>query len=371
MRSISNSPSGEHKKVLKVYSKFIKRAAANILFPSLFYTKSYLLSEPFYSGLGSILMFHRVCPSSSSPRIRGNAGLEVTPEYLENTILFLRKNNYEIISLSQAAKILNGDHERRKFAVFTFDDGYADNYLYAYPIFKKHDIPFTIYVTTDLPDGEAILWWYLLEDLILKENRVEFELNSRKYQYSCVSTLEKDWAYNEIHKLILDGTSNHLIQRVRQVFESYDINFSEKTSELSLTWKQIREMSGGPLAEIGAHTMHHRALSKLSESDVQKEIEGSRNKIEIETGQKVEHFSYPFGTRNEVGEREFRVAKECGFVTSTTTSVGNIFPEHKNFLERLPRIAVNQKRDNGNINYLNLWLSGILPCITNNFKRVV
>ena len=54
-------------------------------------------------------------------------------------------------------------------------------------------------------------------------------------------------------------------------------------------------MSEDPLVEIGAHTIHHQALNKLSESVVQKEMEGSRDKIELETGQKVEHFSYPFG----------------------------------------------------------------------------
>ena len=351
--------------------KTIKRTTPRMLFPFLFYTKSYLLSDLFYSGLGSILMFHRVCPSSSIPRIRGNAGLEVTPEYLENTILFLRQNNYEIVSLGRAAQILNGAKAKKKIAVFTFDDGYVDNYLHAYPILKKYEVPFTIYVTTHLPDGEAVLWWYLLEDLVLKQNKINFEINDQKYQYSCATSREKDWVYHEIHKLILNGPSNQINQRVRQVFGNYGIRFLEKTSQLSLTWQQIREMSEDPLVEIGAHTIHHEALSELSEVDVQNEMEGSRDIIESKVGQKVEHFCYPFGTRNEAGEREFRIAQKCGFKTSTTTRVSNIFPEHKNLLQQLPRIPINQVRDYGNIDYLNLWLSGTLPCIINKFKRIV
>jgi peptidoglycan/xylan/chitin deacetylase (PgdA/CDA1 family) len=353
-----------------VFSKTIKRTTAGMLFPFLFYTRSYLLSKPFYSGLGSILMFHRVCPASSKPRIKGNAGLEVTPEYLENTIHFLRQKNYEIVSLTRAAQILNESHKKKKFAVLTFDDGYADNYLHAYPIFKKYEVPFTIYVTTHFPDGEAILWWYLLEDIVLKENQIKFELNGRKYQYSCSNAWKKDRAYHDIHNLILNGPSNQLNQRIQQVFQNYDISFRAKTSELSLTWEQIREMSKDPLVEIGAHTIHHHALNKLPESAVQEEMEGSRDRIESEIGKKVEHFSYPFGTRNEAGEREFEMAKQCGFKTSTTTSAANIFPEHKNLLEQLPRIAINQKRDNDNINYLSLWLNGTLPCLLNKFKRI-
>lgn len=314
-------------------------------------------------------MFHRVCPSSSNPRIRGNAGLEVTPEYLENTILFLRQNNYEIVSLTRAAQILNGSPLKKKFAVFTFDDGYVDNYLYAYPILKKHSVPFTIYVTTHLPDGEAILWWYLLEDKVLNENRISFEIDDQRYEFSCANLREKDRTYHEIHQIILNGPSNQLQHRIRQVFKN--ISFQEKTSQLSLTWQQIQDMSKDPLVEIGAHTIKHEALNKLPESEVRNEMEGSRDIIESKINQKVEHFCYPFGTQNEVGEREFKIAKKCGFKTSTTTRISNIFPEHKDLLQQLPRIPVNQKRDQGNINYLNLWLSGTFPCVINKFKRIV
>ena len=163
MRSISNFPSGEYKKVLKVYSKFIKRTTASLLFPSLFHTRSHLLLKPFYSGLGSILMFHRVCPKSSKPRIRGNAGLEVTPEYLENMILFLRKNNYEIVPLGRVDKILNENLGRKKFAVFTFDDGYIDNYLHAYPILKKYEIEQKLPKLLERQKDRTKLAWALRE----------------------------------------------------------------------------------------------------------------------------------------------------------------------------------------------------------------
>ena len=169
----------------------------------------------------------------------------------------------------------------------------------------------------------------------------------------------------------LNGPIDDFNERIQQIFKNYDnINFQERTSNLALSWKQIREMSEDDLVEIGAHTINHHALNKLPEAAVQEEMEGSRDRIESEIGKKVEHFCYPFGTRNEVGEREFRIAKRCGFKTSTTSSPANIFPEHKNFLERLPRITINQKRDNGDVNYLALWLNGIFPCILNKFKRI-
>ena len=66
------------------------------------------------------------------------------------------------------AKILNDNYKKKKFAVLTFDDGYTDSFDVIYPIFKKYQLPFGVYVVTDFPDRETILWWYMLEDLVLK-----------------------------------------------------------------------------------------------------------------------------------------------------------------------------------------------------------
>ena len=47
--------------------------------------------RPIYGGAGVILMFHRVIPAESRPRIRGHARLEVTPEALEQTIKYFAR----------------------------------------------------------------------------------------------------------------------------------------------------------------------------------------------------------------------------------------------------------------------------------------
>ena len=44
---------------------------------------------------------------------------------------------------------------RRRFVCLTFDDGYRDNLEYAYPILKKYEVPFALYVPTSFPTGSA------------------------------------------------------------------------------------------------------------------------------------------------------------------------------------------------------------------------
>ena len=128
-------------------------------------------------------MFHRVCPTDERMRIQGNSGMEVTPRYLESLIQYLLRLNYEIISLDSVYERLEKGHRGKKFIAFTFDDGYYDNFLYAFPILKKYNIPFTIYVATNYPDGLLTPWWYLLEELILKNDRLEFKEDGQFHNF--------------------------------------------------------------------------------------------------------------------------------------------------------------------------------------------
>ena len=58
------------------------------------------------------------------------------------------------------------------------------------------------------------------------------------------------------------------------------------------------------------------------------------------TKQKINHFSYPYGTENDAGKREFQIVKALGFKSAVTTSVGKLSSEK---LFNLPRIHMNQK----------------------------
>ena len=76
--------------------------------------------------LGVVLMLHRVVENrSAEPEKRE---LEVTPRFLEKTIVSYRKQGYRFVSIDQMCDILDGKDKTRPFACLTFDDGYRDNY---------------------------------------------------------------------------------------------------------------------------------------------------------------------------------------------------------------------------------------------------
>jgi len=119
----------------------------------LYYTGAYNLFAPGWSGVGAIFMLHHVRDASGRGPFSPNNILEVTPQFVEQTIQQVLAYDYEIVSLDEVQRRLIERDFRRKFACFTLDDGYVDNYLNAFPVFKKYNAPFTIYIHTGLPDG--------------------------------------------------------------------------------------------------------------------------------------------------------------------------------------------------------------------------
>src|SRR6185295_9142877 len=123
----------------------------------LYYTGAYNLFSPGWSGVGAIFMLHHVRHSNGRGPFSPNNILEVTPQFVDETIRQVLEQDYEIVTLDEVERRLVDGDFGRKFACFTLDDGYVDNYLNAYPIFKKYHAPFCVYVHTGLPDGMAVL----------------------------------------------------------------------------------------------------------------------------------------------------------------------------------------------------------------------
>ncbi len=340
--------------------KFLKFAILNIL--KIFGGKP--LATPF-SGLGSILCFHRIVNEEVS---KLNAILEVSSKNFENQIKYLLSKNYHFISLNQIHEILiNNITPKNKFITITFDDGYADNYSIAYPILKKYNIPFTIYITTDFPDKKSIIWWYILEDIIIENNQISFEYKGSQFNYSCKNDLEKKRTFNELREFIIQTDKSFIEEMLNCIFKDYEKNSGKYIEKLAISWDQIIEMSIDPLVTFGAHTVSHQALSKLSGIDAFQEIQNSKQIIESKINKKVEHFAYPFGSKSEFGGREIKMIKKLDIKTAVNTLPGNIFGAHKDYLQSLPRIFMSER-----INQfaLNVRISGVYPYLSNNFKKI-
>lgn len=71
--------------------------------------------------------------------------------------------------------------------------------------------------------------------------------------------------------------------------------------------------------EIGAHTLTHPFLTRISFREAREEVFACRKKLEDRFGVTVRHFSYPYGDWNEA-IRE--LVREAGYTTACTTEFG-------------------------------------------------
>ena len=73
-----------------------------------------------------------------------------------------------------------------------------------------------------------------------------------------------------------------------------------------------------------------------------REISEGRKIIEQKISQRVSYFAYPYGTPNEVGEREFRLTAELGFNIAFCAHGGCITKANKSQSYQLPRVYFHE-----------------------------
>jgi peptidoglycan/xylan/chitin deacetylase (PgdA/CDA1 family) len=72
-----------------------------------------------------------------------------------------------------------------------------------------------------------------------------------------------------------------------------------------------------------------------------REIAESKDLLERRLGRPVRHLAYPFGDASAVGSREFRLARQAGYVTAITSRPEHIFPDHAAHPHASPHTSVN------------------------------
>lgn len=101
----------------------------------------------------AILMYHGFCPAKDSWSLE-----PVSPREFEKEMEYFSRN-YELLSLDQLAEYMRqGKTLPGKAMVMTFDDGYKDNYPYAYPVLKKYHILATVFLTAGHIGSDRLFW---------------------------------------------------------------------------------------------------------------------------------------------------------------------------------------------------------------------
>ncbi|HMM20346.1 MAG TPA: polysaccharide deacetylase family protein [Selenomonadales bacterium] len=104
-----------------------------------------------------------------------------------------------------------------------------------------------------------------------------------------------------------------------------------------LTWEQAREMQQAGFV-FGSHTVHHAALTALSQDEAFAELTESRLEIERQLGAKPRYFAYPTGAYNL---RTAELVRKAGYRAAFTIRYGEVGLNSDFYaLERIPLFKV-------------------------------
>lgn len=335
---------------------------------ALYFTGAHAMLSSMYRGVGAVLMLHHVRPPRFE-KFQPNRMLEIVPSFLEAVVTMLRDSDIDLVSLDEMHRRLTERDFRRRFACLTLDDGYRDNKDWAYPILKRHKVPFAIYVPTSFPDRLGILWWIMLEQVIANAKTVGFVIDGVPHRMSCETIAEKREVYDKLYWWVRSLPTNEAILGfVSELARRYGVDAAALCEENCMTWKEIADMARDPLVTIGAHTVNHVILSKASDAAARSEIKMGRAVLQAALGATPEHFAYPIGDASTAGPREFEAAREAGFKTAVTTRPGVLFEDHAEHLFALPRLSLNGEFQRER--YVQVLLSGTGTAMWNGFRRL-
>lgn len=256
-----------------------------------------------------IVAYHRVGSTYEFPSDVPMMG----PKDFEKQIAYLSRK-YTFVSLRELGSALNsGASIPAQTAVITFDDGYRDNYLKAYPILKKYGVPATIFLATGHIDSGTPFWWDRVSYVVNTTPQEHFELN-RLGTYHFRTTKERWLAARSIREGVKELPDDEKNLVIAQLVSQLGIDMPRSLGkELFLSWDEVREMSQNGI-DFGAHTVNHPTLIGMSLEQATREIVGSQRRIQENLGQPADTFAYPDGRLSNVNDGIKAILRENGFV---------------------------------------------------------
>lgn len=289
------------------------------------------------SSCAMVLMYHRIRQENFDP-------WEICVNE-ENFIQHLQilSQSYEVVPLSLLKRSLLRQANKRRIVCITFDDGYLDNFTTAVPLLKDYGFPGTFFIPTQILNGRNLFWWEAVDiifwmqeqlpgNIHLGKDKNIFNQIIKKNEYQRDIQYERDWSANmmppstkrcslylELCAWIKERTPEEQKLITGQVLSYLEDTFAFEKSFKKMSGEQICSLISQGF-EIGAHTVHHPALSYQDDAVQRDEIQTGKAALEQLIGYPVTAFAYPHGNFNKQTKR---IVRNAGFKQAFTTENGS------------------------------------------------
>jgi peptidoglycan/xylan/chitin deacetylase (PgdA/CDA1 family) len=260
-------------------------------------------------------MYHRIADVAIDPW-----QLAVHPEHFEQQVKLLREK-YNVIPVAELIKQLRQKKLTANTVCLTFDDGYADNYLFAAPILKKYSCPATFFIPSHYVGQQQPFWWDSLQALVLEapqlprlfqmsihDDSLQVDLASEVLLTDDLVAKHKAWYWPnaaptrraELYLAIWERLKPLPYADIQSVMDDlrYWAGYAPASPKeaLPMTGAQLHQLSQNSLFSIGLHTATHPALAYHPEEAQYHEI--AENKKALQPYEPLNAIAFPYGNYN-------------------------------------------------------------------------
>jgi peptidoglycan/xylan/chitin deacetylase (PgdA/CDA1 family) len=261
----------------------------------------------------SVLIFHRVLvePDALFPNEMHARRFETVCGWLAAW--------FDVLPLDQAVTRLKSGTLPARAACISFDDGYADNYHIALPILQRHGLSACFFIATGFLNGGR-MWNDSIVEAIRACSQPVLDLSSLNLGRHGLGTIEDRRL--AISSLIKQIKYQSLEARITLTEQIARLAQAQLPADLMMTSSEIMALRRAGM-QIGAHTVSHPILARLSDEQARREIVDSQQFLQGLLGESVELFAYPNGKPGEdYSPRTVEIVRSLGFAAALSTQWG-------------------------------------------------
>ncbi|MGR6466424.1 polysaccharide deacetylase family protein [Rhizobium sp. PAMB 3182] len=263
---------------------------------------------------GCFFTFHRAAAPDVWATLP-NRNFYLDLQFLDTLLEYLKASGRRIVTVEEGRRLSAAGADGGSYVNFSVDDCYRDTYEAVVPLFRRHQVPVTLFVTTGIPDGTMPMWGAGLEDALQNRDRVVLD-----GQVVEVASIESKMAVFQAVQQRWDGPSAG--EHYTRFCVENELDEQALHWKHAISWEMLSELANDPLVEIGSHTVMHPRISSLSDDGARAELAGSRVRLQERLSVPVDHFAFPYGRAKDCGPRDFDIARVAGYKSVATTTKG-------------------------------------------------
>lgn len=284
-----------------------------------------------------ILMMHRVIDSKEQARLPHNNPLCIDKSTFADLLVFLKKH-FDIVDLESA---ISSTPSLKPKLVLTFDDGWKDNLVHAFPLLQQHNVPATIFLSTDYIGNNRGFWWQSIASRLWEQpqsiDQAALQKALKLYSITLNTALFDRQKTSGKSFLILEFI--HSLKDLEpQTLQQFADSFFYDNKPDAMDWSDIRYLEESGLVKFGPHGHQHFILTQLDQNACAEDLRKSHALITEKCSQPLKIYCYPNGNNNP---HIHSLLSELGYSHALSTQPGLMSGEHNKFC--LPRIDVSQK----------------------------